>query len=284
MVDLSKPGLKARPFVKWAGGKGQLLPELLKRVPETFERYFEPFLGGGALFFALQPPIAVLGDIGEELIGAYLAIQCTPQLVIEELKKYRYDEGCYYTTRMMDREPGFQRLPIHVRAARFLYINRCGFNGLWRVNKNGHCNVPFGRYTNPTICDEELIMACHQALQGQVIQWKAWHGGVQPLYAGDFVYLDPPYQPVSATSNFVGYAAGGFGEDKQKLLANWLKMMDRNGVKWMLSKSFSPLILELYKDFHVDVVKARRQINSKQEKRGTVDEVIIRNYINESEK
>lgn len=270
---------QARPFVKWVGGKTQLLPELLKRVPTTFENYYEPFLGGGALFFALQPDVAILSDINEELVNAYDVVMGQVDALICGLRLHKYEEKHYYAVRDLDRDrPAFYQLSKVIRASRFIYLNKTGYNGLYRVNRSGHYNVSFGRYTNPLICDEDNLRAC-SAVLARPHTFVCHHGftNIHPG-KGDFVYLDPPYAPLTATANFTGYDSDGFGERCQRNLAGWLKIMDRGGVQWMLSNSACPLILDLYKDFHIEFVDAKRSVNSDPTKRGNVKEVIVRNY------
>lgn len=268
---------QARPFVKWVGGKTQLLPELLKRLPEDFDVYHEPFLGGGALYFALRPKVAILSDLNAELINAYKMIAIDVEGVIRALKLHRYEEAYYYGVRAQDREATFALLAPTTRAARFIFINKTGYNGLWRVNSKGYCNVPFGAYTNPLICDEDNLRACSELLATQPIRVQSYTA-TQPQ-RGDFVYLDPPYEPLTPTANFTGYAAGGFTSENQRTLCNYLKSLDQHGVKWMLSNSSAPLILDLYKDFNLEFVDAKRAVNSDPAKRGPVKEVIVRNYV-----
>lgn len=273
---MAKCMMAAKPFLKWVGGKTQLLPELLKRLPAEFGTYYEPFLGGGALFFALQPKVAILGDTNKELINTFEIVQDDVDGLIRLLKLHRYEEAYYYGVRAQDREETFWGFSRQVRAARFVYINKTGYNGLWRVNSRGQCNVPFGAYTNPMICDEDNLRACSEALAGRIIVAKEFNQNAPR--EGDFIYFDPPYAPLTATANFTGYSAGGFDGRRQRELRNYLRILDKCGVKWMLSNSSAQLILDLYKDFNLEFVDARRAVNSDPSKRGTVKEVIVRNY------
>lgn len=257
------------PFLKWAGGKRQLLPELLPRVPKSFGAYHEPFLGGGALFFALRPKRAVLSDINARLVHTYRGIRDHVEDVIAQLKEFRYEETFYYEQRERDID-ACVNTDI---AAWFIYINRCGFNGLYRVNKAGKCNVPFGRYTNPTICNAPLLRECSEALQNAEIVTRDFESTVAA--AGDFVYLDCPYVPLSATGSFVGYAAGGFTREDQVRLHAKSAALCADGAHVLLSNSYSGFVLDLYRDWPVSTVRAHRNINSKGTRRGQVDEALI---------
>lgn len=189
-------GRQARPFVKWAGGKGQLLDELLKRAPTTFGRYYEPFVGGGALFFALQPKRAVLADKNQELANAYLVVRDNVEELVISLRQHRNHRDYYYRLRSLN--------PLELtsleRASRFIYLNKTCYNGLWRVNRRGHFNVPFGRYKDPKICDADNLRAVSAALQGVEIRCSDFEEALQTATGGDLVYLDPPYHPLSSTA------------------------------------------------------------------------------------
>jgi DNA adenine methylase len=212
-----------RPFVKWAGGKGQLLPELMARVPKRFNCYVEPFVGGGALFFHLQPEQAVLSDSNPELINLYVVIRDQVEELIEDLGQHVYDREYYYRLRQVDRTPEYDGWSAVEQASRLIYLNKTCYNGLYRVNSKGEFNVPFGRYKNPTILDENTLRACHEALQGVDIECRDFREVWMDLGKGDFVYFDPPYVPVSATAKFdeytqeaeaeAGAGAGGGGEE-----------------------------------------------------------------------
>jgi DNA adenine methylase len=267
-----------RPFLKWAGGKTQLLPHLMCRVPEGFNRYIEPFLGGGALYFALQPKTAYLSDCNNELINCVEVVRSHLDELIAELRAYRYEEEMYYHVRDLDRSENFAALSPIQRAARFVYLNKTCFNGLYRVNSKGQFNVPFGKYTDPKILDESNLRACSKALQSAIITRSNFEEVVEVAQQGDFVYFDPPYAPISETSDFTAYASGGFDEGAQELLLLVCLKLHQKGVKWMVSNSNAPIIQELYRGFKIEPVEAARAINSKGSKRGPVVELIIRNY------
>jgi len=269
--------LAPRPFLKWVGGKRQLLPELRKHVPAKFGRYFEPFVGGGALFFDLRARgyegAATLSDANRHLVQTYVGVGNYVEGVIGRLKKMQYEPAYYATTRA--RQPDPDRDQAAYIAAWFIYINKTGFNGLWRVNRKGQCNVPFGRYDNPTICDAPTLRACSAALANTSLWGTDFEDPLREARRGDFVYIDPPYAPVSTTANFVGYVEGGFGLSDQTRLRDTAWRLREKGVHVVLSNANVPLVQELYKKFDVRVVEARRAVNSNAAKRGKVEEVII---------
>jgi DNA adenine methylase len=266
-----------RPFLKWVGGKRQLLPELSKYVPAKFGRYYEPFVGGGALFFDLRASgwagEAVLGDSNALLIETYKGIRDDVELIINYLGKMRYDRDFYVDTRADQPDP-YKASATRV-AAWFIYINKCGFNGLFRVNKSGQCNVPFGRYDNPTICDEPRLRACSVALRKTILDCDDFERVIQTSRKGDLVYFDSPYVPISASSNFTGYTPGGFDYKDQVRLRDLAWSKREQGVHVILSNADVPLVRELYAKFDIHAVEARRNINSKATARGKVGEVII---------
>lgn len=269
---------RAKPFVKWVGGKGQLLPQLMRKLPTKYGRYFEPFIGGGALFFALAPKRAHLFDINEELINTYVVIRDRVEELIKELKKHKYDEEYFYEVRSWDRERSFAKLSPAKRAARFIYLNKTCFNGLYRVNSKGYFNVPFGDYKNPTILDQENLRRCSQALKGAAIEVASYLSVESRVRKGDFVYFDPPYAPLSATSNFTTYTAVGFEGSDQQQLRDLVVRLSKKGVFVMLSNSSAPLILDLYANFAIELVDANRSINSRGQARGPVKEVLVTNF------
>lgn len=272
--------MSARPFIKSAGGKTQLLTELLKRVPADFGTYHEPFLGGGALFFALRPKRAVLTDANGRLIGAYTAVRDNCSKVIQFLRRqaemHRDDpRATYYETREIfnTRE---MRVGSPADAARFIYLNKTCFNGLWRTNRCGEFNVPMGAYKNPTICDEENLRACSEVLQGAHLAWGDFAREDHLPIPGDFWYADPPYVPVSKTANFTSYTRDGFTLEDQKRLQKAALLLRREGVRVLLSNALVPEVTALYgTDFTIEEVAARRAINSKGGKRGAVSEALI---------
>lgn len=275
-----------KPFLKWPGGKAQLLPELLARVPEKYGTYHEPFLGGGALFFALLPQKAVLSDVNPRLINCYKAVRDNCSKVIEQLRRraqdHRHDpESNYYHVREVFNSPHYalyaetSDVPSVSDAARFIYLNKTCFNGLWRVNRSGEFNVPAGRYKNPTICDEENLRAASAALQNAELICGDFERGTPCPNRGDFWYADPPYVPLSKTADFTAYTKDGFTLDDQRRLSVVARNLKAVGVTVMLSNSFVPEVVSLYPDFTVRTVEARRAINSKGDRRGAVQEAII---------
>ncbi|GAB4309472.1 MAG: DNA adenine methylase [Promethearchaeota archaeon] len=269
-----------QPFLKWAGGKRQLIPQLSRLLPDEFEGYVEPFVGGGALFFFLLPDRAVLIDNNPELVNVFKVVRDDVEALIAELKKHPHDKEHYYEVRSWDRRPDFaERSPVE-RAARTVYLNRTCYNGLYRVNSKGQFNVPFGRYANPTICDEENLRAASAALEGAKLVLGSFEECLRFVEAGDLVYLDPPYQPLSATSNFTGYTRDGFGEDEQRRLREVFGELDRRGAHVALSNSAHPFVLDLYEGYEVNEVVAKRAINCKASRRGGVGEVVVTNYSN----
>jgi DNA adenine methylase len=263
-----------KPFVKWAGGKGQLLPELVSRMPDFNGTYFEPFVGGGALFFFLRPKKAVIQDSNEELIHCFKIVREQTDGLIEELSKLKYSEEDYY--RIRDLDPDALE-PVY-RAARTIYLNRTGFNGLYRVNKSGKFNVPMGRYTNPMICDEKNLRACALALKHTNILAEPFETVLSRAKSGDFVYFDPPYVPVSKTANFTAYQGGGFSTNDQERLASTFITLTDKGVYAMLSNADVPWTREAYKAFRIHSVQAKRRVNSNAAARGPVGELIVTNY------
>ncbi len=250
-----------------------MLPVLRPCVPETFGTYHEPFVGGGALFYSLRPERAVLGDNNPELVNAYCVVRDDVEALIEGLGTHRYEKGHFLAVRALD--PG-KLSPIQ-RAARFIFLNRTCFNGLYRVNGKGQFNVPFGRYANPIICDAANLRACSTALQGVDVRREPFESVLERAVAGDFVYFDPPYLPISATSSFTGYTEDGFGLADHRRLRDVAAALKERGVHVLLSNSAAPAIRELYADgFEVKDVLAARAINSKADGRGAVTELVIR--------
>lgn len=263
-----------RPFLKWVGGKSQLLDQLRPLLPPMFGRYFEPFVGGAALFFAIRPPRATLSDVNEELIDCYRAIRDDVDGVLDALVAHRYERDHYYEVRDIDPKS----LSLVERAARTIFLNKTGFNGLYRVNRAGKFNVPFGRHANPSFADEENLRSCALALRGVELLVRDFRAVLGGASRGDFVYFDPPYVPVSETADFTSYAAGGFSMRAQEELADVFRRLTEKGVYAMLSNSGAPLVRELYAGFAIDDVYAARNVNSNAAKRGKVVEVVVRNY------
>jgi DNA adenine methylase len=264
---------KAAPFLKWVGGKTSLLPELLKHVPARRRRYHEPFVGGGALFFAVQPKRAVLADGNAELVHCYQQVRDDVYGVLDALARHVYQRPHFEAVRAL--EP--RRLSPAARAARLIYLNKTCFNGLWRVNRAGRFNVPFGRYKNPRFNDPSALISASHALRGVEILHATFEQALLRASPGDFVYLDPPYDPVSPTASFASYTADGFGWEDQKRLAYSCLLLNRRGVRFLLSNSATPRIRELYRGFEQRMVRAPRFINSKADGRGRVDELLVFN-------
>lgn len=250
----------ARPVLKWAGGKQQLLPQLLSRVPKTYGRYIEPFFGGGALFFALAPESAVIADSNAEIINLYRQLAENAGAVIAAMEDHTYDKTHFYAVRAQP----FEALPPIEAAARTLYLNRSCFNGLYRVNRQGAFNVPFGRYENPRLCDAPGLEAAGRALRAATIL-SADYRGVLAAHArpGDFVYLDPPYLPAGGYADFKRYTKEQFREADHQALAAEVRRLVELGCHVLLSNAKHPLVWELYGDFAIEVVPARRNISSR---------------------
>jgi DNA adenine methylase len=276
-----------RPFLKWAGGKRQLLPEIVKYVPKRISKhtYYEPFIGGGALLFQLQPPKAVINDSNKELINCYKVIKDSLDELMEELSKNKYSnsETSYYEMRDLDRSTKkYASLSEVEKAARIIYLNKTCYNGLFRVNSQGQFNVPFGRYKNPNFLDDAVLIAVNKYLNSNDITLlnQDFAEAVKDANTGDFVYLDPPYDPVSQTASFTGYDVNGFNRDEQERLKEEFDALHKKGCKVMLSNSCTDFIMDLYKDYQDTIIKVRatRSINSNALKRGRVDEVLVLNY------
>lgn len=270
----------AVPFLKYAGGKRQLLPSLIDAIPETdFGAYYEPMVGGGAFFFEMFNRgwigKARIGDINRELVTTYCAIRDNVERVIEKLREYENEASMFYAVR--EQRP-FDDADMQDKAsiaARMIFLNRTAFNGMYRVNRHGQFNVPFGNYKNPTICDEARLRAAADALQGIRITCENFDEVVAYADENDFVYFDPPYIPISPTANFVGYTAGGFGMEDHEHLALVFEELIERGVYCLLSNADVPWVHDRFAEFEIVCVKAKRAINSDGTKRGPVREVIV---------
>lgn len=268
------------PVVKWVGGKRQLLPEITKYIPK-FSTYYEPFVGGGALLFELQPPKIVINDFNHELINTYQVIKDNVEDLIIDLQKHKNSAEYFYKIRELDREYSvYNELSPLERASRLLYLNKTCFNGLFRVNRAGEFNSPFGNYANPNIVNEITLRAVSHYFNS--IDTTFLVGDFETALSGikknSFVYFDPPYDPVSNSSNFTGYTLGGFDSKEQIRLKALCDKLHKKGVKFLLSNSSTDFIKELYKEYRVEIVKAKRSVNSNALLRGEIDEVLIRNY------
>jgi len=262
--------------LKWAGGKRQLLPVIFRELPETIETYYEPFVGGAALFFALAElgrfEHAVLSDKNPELTLVYKALRDDAEKVIEVLERHRqrHSEAEYYKIRAARPSKSAER------AARILYLNKTGYNGLYRVNSRGDFNVPFGRYRNPNICDHDRLLSAARALRGVKIETKDFETICERARPGDVVYLDPPYMPLSKTASFTAYHHESFGLDEHKRLAKVFAKLDKRKVFALLSNSDTSVTRQLYERFAIKTVRVGRPINSNARLRGKVTEVLVR--------
>jgi DNA adenine methylase len=270
------PLLAARPVLKWAGGKSQLVSEILKRLPGSIETYYEPFIGGAAVFFALAAEKrfrkAVLADTNPDLVALYQAIQSDVEGVIQALEVYRdaYDEQAYY--RVRDARPPRKAVE---RAARLIFLNKTGYNGLYRVNRAGQFNVPFGRYKNPRICDPQNLRAAARVLGDAQIHIADFAQISRRARKGDAVYLDPPYLPISKTASFTAYGRQAFALKDHQRLALQFERLAKRGIAALLSNSDTPVTRELFEKFRVETVSATRAINSDAKKRGPVSEILV---------
>ena len=270
------------PFLKWAGGKRQLLGVLSELMPKgKIKSYCEPFIGGGALLFHLQPDTAYVNDINSELINVYRAVKDSVDDLIAELSGFQNTPEMFYEVRSWDRDRIiYSTLSDTQRAARIIYLNKTCFNGLYRVNNAGEFNSPFGYYRNPNIINEPVLRAVSHYLNHADIHLSSMDYAevLTGLRKDTFVYLDPPYDPVSDTASFTGYSRGGFSRSEQIRLRECCDKLSRRGIRFMLSNSATDFIREQYSEYNITVVKARRAVNSIGYRRGDIDEVIVRNY------
>lgn len=284
-VRILKKNILVSPVVKWVGGKRQLLSDMVPLLPKKISTYVEPFIGGGALLFHLQPSKAIINDYNSELMNVYTVIKEHPNELILSLENHRDNnsEEYFYEIRSLDRKKNFSQLSDVDKASRILYLNKTGYNGLFRVNKAGQLNVPYGRYKNPAIVNETTIKAVSNYFNSSNIKLLNgdYKNALKGLRNGAFVYFDPPYMPISSSSSFTGYTESGFNYDKQVELRDECLKLHSKGIKFLQSNSYSKEILKLYSDtniFKIEVVKAKRSINSKADKRGEISEVLIYNY------
>ncbi len=268
-----KPTSPGRPFIKWAGGKRSLVAQFRDHIPKTFGAYHEPFVGSAALFFNLMPARASLSDINERLIRTYRGLQDHVEDVIELLSGYPHDRDFFTDFRGTDID---RRSDAEV-AAWFIYLNKTGYNGLYRVNSKNRFNVPFGDYKRPNICDQPRLRDCSKRLQGVKLAVQDFEASTKGVRKGDLIYFDPPYVPLSATSSFTSYTKDGFDADAQERLRDRALALKRRGVHVLISNSSAPHVYELYeKDFELIEVSARRSINSKKGGRGAIKELLIK--------
>lgn len=277
-VVLEKLKDETYPIVKWVGGKRQLMFELLKNMPKKYNRYFEPFIGGGALFFELQPNNAYISDMNEELINLYQVVRDNVDELILDLQKHDISKEYFMQIRNIDRTTKYKKWSNVKKASRFIYLNRTCFNGMYRVNSQGQFNVPFGNYKNPRIVDENNLINCSNLLQKTEIKHSDFSEILKKVKKEDFVYFDPPYVPLSETSSFTSYTKDGFDIDMQFKLRDVCDELDSMGVKFILSNSDTKLVNELYENYNIKKVFASRQINANADGRGKITEVLVRNY------
>lgn len=269
-----------QPFIKWAGGKRQLMKEIEKYIPSRISTYYEPFLGGGAVLFNLQPKNAVVNDSNPELINAYEVIRDNVDELIIDLKKHENAKEYFYDIRKIDRIPEYEGLSKVKRASRLIYLNKTCYNGLFRVNSQGEFNTPFGNYENPNIVNEHVLRSVSNYLNKNEIRFLCgdFVDSLKNIRKGAFVYLDPPYAPLSDSSSFTGYTLDGFNDSDQIRLKEICDKLQERGVKFLLSNSTAPIILDLYKDknrYEINYVDAKRNINSVGKGRGEIKEVLI---------
>ncbi len=266
------------PIVKWAGGKRQILSEIKNNLPENYNCYFEPFIGGGALFFDLQPKKAYISDVNEELINLYCVVRDNCQELIQDLCKHENTKEYFLTIRNIDRKTEYKEWTAIQKASRFIYLNRTCFNGLYRVNSKGEFNVPFGNYLNPRIIDKENLLNCSYILKTTIIKYADFSMILDYVKKDDFVYFDPPYMPLNPTSNFTSYTKQGFDFDMQIKLKNLCDELTAKGIYFLLSNSDTETINKLYSSYNIKKIFASRIINSNVNKRGRITEVLIKNY------
>ena len=267
------------PILKWVGGKRQLLSEIMPLINKNCSTYVEPFVGGGAVFFELQPKKAIINDFNSELINVYQVVRDNVEELISALEKHNElnSEEYFYEVRGIDRTEQFQEMTDIEKAARIIYLNKTCYNGLYRVNAAGHFNSPYGKYKNPNIVNATTLRAMSKYLNkgNIVIRQGDYKEALKGLRKGAFVYLDPPYMPISTSSSFTGYTENGFSYDHQVELKKECDKLRKKGIAFLQSNSDCPEIRDLYKDYEIITVQARRNINSNAKKRGEINEVLI---------
>ncbi len=281
-VSMLKNNKLVSPFLKWVGGKRQLMPSIVELLPKNIRQltYIEPFIGGGAVLFYLQPNNAIINDFNYELINVYQVIKNNLADLISDLKKHNNTSEYFYKIRSLDRTKDYVNLTPVQKASRVIYLNKTCFNGLYRVNSAGEFNSPFGRYKNPNIVNEPTLKAVNKYLNSNniILRNGDYTDVLNDLSENSFVYFDPPYHPISESSNFTGYVQGGWDIGDQIRLREACDKLNERGIKFLLSNSSAPLIKEQYENYSITIVKANRAINSNGANRGEIDEVLIRNY------
>ena len=274
-----------RPFVKWVGGKRQLVKELVgSHFPKGYDTncnsYYEPFLGGGAVLFTLKPKKAVINDINTELMNCYQVIRDLVAELIEDLKRHENELNYFYEIRNWDRNEDYKcKTPVQ-RASRFIYLNKTCFNGLYRVNSQGQFNTPFGRYNQPNILDIDSLRAVSRYLNENQVEILNldFQEAVKDANQGDFIYFDPPYDTAPERAGFTSYDSKGFRRDDQIRLKQTFDDLSSRGCKILLSNDYNDFIVDLYRDYNQTKISAIRAINSDASKRGKVDEILVKNY------
>ena len=272
---MAKNNKLVAPFLKWVGGKRQLMPSIVDLLPRNIQElcYVEPFIGGGAVLFNLQPKNAIINDFNTELINVYQTVKDNLSELITELKKHENNPDYFYQIRGLDRTDEFKNLTSIERASRIIYLNKTCFNGLYRVNNAGEFNAPFGRYKNPNIVNEPTLKAVNKYLNSNNILMRNgdYADILNEVNENSFVYLDPPYHPISENSNFTGYVQGGWDIFDQIRLREFCDQLNERGIKFLLSNSSAPLIKDQYENYTITTVKANRTINSNGADRGEVE-------------
>lgn len=267
------------PILKWVGGKRQLLAEIMPLISKNCSTYVEPFVGGGAVFFELQPKKAIINDYNEELINVYATVRDFPEDLIKKLEEHnnKNSEEYFYTLRALDRTKKYSNMNCVEKAARIIYLNKTCYNGLYRVNAAGQFNSPYGKYKNPNIINATTIRAMSKYLKNPKITIKQgdYREILKGLRKGAFVYLDPPYMPISTSSSFTGYTDNGFSYERQIELKKECDKLKEKGIAFLQSNSDCQEIRTLYKEYKIKTVRAKRSINSKANKRGEINEVLI---------
>ena len=280
-----KKNILVAPVLKWVGGKRQLISDIEPLIPKRISTYVEPFIGGGAVLFHLQPKKAIINDYNQELMNVYQVIKDDSDGLIEVLKKHKVldSEDYFYEIRSLDRSEDYEKMSDVEKAGRIIYLNKTCFNGLFRVNRAGFFNTPYGKYKDPSIVNEVTIRAISNYFNSANVKFLTgdYKEALKRLRRGAFVYFDPPYMPISYSYNFTGYTEIGFDYEKQVELRDECLKLHNKGIKFLQSNSYTPEILELYSDssvFNIKIVQAKRNINSQSDKRGEISEVLIYNY------
>jgi DNA adenine methylase len=268
-----------KPLLKWVGGKTKLIPYITKYMPHEFSNYVESFTGGGALFFNLPVSKGVINDVNPELVNFYRTVRNYPKELFDQIKDFELDEESYYKIRSIDRQLGWQdKLSDIRRASRFLYLNRTSFNGMWRENKSGHMNVPYGFYDSYSWPTLEVLINASNKLKNFEINNGDFDSTFKYITKDSFVYLDPPYIPYSGTSDFTGYSANGFSIEDQERLVSFCDKIDALGAKFMVSNSDTELTRDLYKNYEIVSVSVYHSVGAKSEARNKRGEVLVRNF------